>query len=122
MLLYARPFRSCGPELHRDRAVDRGRIVLPRCGFPGYRALPEHAAVEEQFAHWAPIRAQIETLLAHIVVDEALADERDHVKNPTSEDFRIPLDYARDTSAFYMCSWYKTPYFGGHAGGRAATS
>jgi E3 ubiquitin-protein ligase MYCBP2 len=91
----------------------RGRIVQPRCGFPGCRALPEHPELKEQFAVWSQIRNQIEAQIVQVVEDEALESEPDHVQNPASEYFHDALKFAREKLVFYMCRLCQTPFYGG---------
>jgi hypothetical protein len=111
----------CGHAIHLKCAraqyrvaSTQGKIVYPKCGFPGCCALPEHALLRSEFVRWSDIRVQVERLTEEVIVAEDLAAEPDHVLNPKSEYFRNPLLFARDKLAFYMCSLCRHPFYGGH--------
>jgi E3 ubiquitin-protein ligase MYCBP2 len=95
-------------------AQSHGRIVFPRCGFPGCRAIPEHPSLEELAAPWREIRDRAERVRERIVVAEDLAHDP-HVIDPQSEYFGDPMKFAREKLVFYMCARCKSPYYGGRA-------
>lgn len=111
---------ACGHAIHQECAraqyrvaSDDGKIVRPRCGFPGCARMPEHESLASEFGHWQRIVAQIDALLPRVIVDEHLELEEDHVNNPASEYFQNPLLFASEKFSFYMCADCQLPYCGG---------
>jgi E3 ubiquitin-protein ligase MYCBP2 len=113
---------TCGHTIHLNCAHAQyrvasliGKIIPPRCGFPGCKILPEHPLLHEEFTLWQRILNQIEIMLPRLICEEHLELEADHVNNPMSEYYQNVELFARERFVFYMCGICKMPYYGGLA-------
>jgi E3 ubiquitin-protein ligase MYCBP2 len=105
---------SCAEKVYQMASKVK-KIELPKCLYPGCRALPEHPEIERLAVSWRPLRDAIEIMLPRVIADEGLEREKDHVNNPECEEyFHKPLDYARDLFLWFMCEKCHNPFYGGN--------
>jgi E3 ubiquitin-protein ligase MYCBP2 len=111
---------KCGHAMHLRcaqniyiAASDKGRIVPPKCAFSGCREIPQHPALSKQVDKWEKILTMIHDITVRTIKEEKVDCDMDHVRNPMSPYFRKPMELARDTFTFFMCSQCKLPYYGG---------
>jgi E3 ubiquitin-protein ligase MYCBP2 len=97
---------------HIESCRPAGAVKLPKCGFPGCDAMPEHTDIRHQIAPWLTIQEKLDEMIQELLRPEGIETDP-RIQDPKSEFYQDPLKLGRQVLRFYRCSGCGAIVYGG---------